>query len=246
MRKSWIKHLLSSILALGALGTLGLCIVAYKKYSATIAEQIEHRYTSDIEELLKPHNEADFTYAVADNLLKDLDEVINIKSQQDAEKRKKLRNNFADNLAKQFQDNSIDFEHSGNLQLDLLAMSKWEEYPELLQKNSKANINIIYRYRIALKSLAKRDPEFIKSAAFRKDNSIEAKIPPKDGNDGTLLRDLTAGYGKHTELLRPNEDDYAQSFCWYYSATDSQLLTNKIFHYDQYQFAEEVKKCKAK
>src|SRR5215213_1560186 len=200
----WLKIFTVVIALFAALGTIWMALTMHRQHLAAEETKIDNRIRAAYDSLLRAHNDDDSTSASTDSAMKDLGEAINSKFQNDLEKSKELRNNFAEELVRLFQKNSVDFGQDGNLQLDLRALNEWkEEYPEMLKKQVNGNVNIIYRYSLALRELHKREPQFVESAKLLRNGWIDdEKIVLKNEKDRSLLRNISSLYDKHFQILR--------------------------------------------
>jgi hypothetical protein len=250
-----IKELLkiSAVIAafLAAGGTIWNSCIASNQYNATEETKIDNSIKSAYDNLIRPHNDDDSAPLSVESSMNELAEAINKKARQDPQKIKELRSAFAVELVKLFRKNSIDFGQDGNLQLDLRALNEWkQEYPEELKKDVISNVNIIYRYYMALYSLRKKDPKFMDAAKIKDDGGVRASVDPQDLKDANLLNNAHLLYSMHVQILRDSIKDSVKNadkkylddaICWYHEATNPEL-TRKIFPNDN--IVEVIKNCK--
>jgi hypothetical protein len=235
-----------------AVALLVASIIAYFEFKARREYELEMRYRTVLEQLFQQQKDTELTPAAAGELLVELSLLIERKAGGDAARKKELRNDAAQRLSALFQSTSFDFGRYDRLQFDLIALKSWPEYKAMLEANPKANLNVLYRYSLALSELRQREPEFVRLAKVDAHGAMHSKASLTNGNDGPLLRDLNIGYSQHSELLRKsldsnpeqlNKDGLLQSFCWHFFATENQSLSESVFGYDERQFAAERGRC---
>ena len=98
------------------------------------------------------------------NALRDLRQHIDQKAEGDPAVRQKLRTDAASALTTLFESAAFDYMKENNLRAELIVLDTWPEYSEVLKANHSANLNIIYKYFVALSGLQKKDPEFVRTA----------------------------------------------------------------------------------
>ena len=214
-------------------------------------KEVDEQFRVDLDRLLEPGKEGTISPATAEQLLANLSAEIDKKADGDANQSKLLRATVAERLAKRFGSSSFDFNKDDNVRLELIAFKRWQEYRDLLARDHKANILIIRAYSLALGNLHKRDSGFVEKAILRSDDGIDS-IRPKDDRDRELLKNLFYGYRHHQGVLREtvqrtatqeSKDGLLLSFCWCYSATRNEKLTQSVFGYDSAIFSAEHKRC---
>jgi hypothetical protein len=246
--RKWAKVIIATV---AAVGILVAGVVAYFAHRYQQRKDVDTEFKADLDRLLQPSKESPLSPATAEQLLADLGAVIEKKSEGDANQVKILRSTVAERLAKRFGSSSFDLNNDDNVRLELIAFKHWREYSDLLIQDHKANVLIVRAYSLALGNLHKRDPQFVERAVLRSDDGIQS-INPKDDHDGELLKNLFYGYRNHQAVLKEtvrrnaseeSKDSLLLSFCWCYSATLNQNLTESAFHYDNLVFIEEHKRC---
>lgn len=246
------KWLGTVIAGAAAIGLIGGGLVAYFAHRYQQRKDIDAQFRADLDRLLETGNESTLSPASAEQLLANLGVDIQKKSDGDANQEALLRASVAELLAKRFGSSSFNFNKDDNVRLELNAIQHWPGYRNLLIRDYKANVLILRAYSLALANLHKRDPAFVENATVRSDDGIES-TSPKDDRDGELLKNLFYGYRNHQSLLKEtvrstpsqesNDDDLLLSFCWCFSATHNEKLTESVFHYDSPVFLEEYKRC---
>jgi len=226
-------------------------IVAYLSYQAGQSNRIEDKYNSQLHNILKYHKEEHISYAIAKDSFNYLNDYINDRYQEKSPDHQKHRNEIASKLVTSFEDGSFDFEKYRHLQLELLSLDVWPEYPELLIANPKANMEILFKYGNALKNLREKNPELIRTATTE-GGKIKITFMPNDENTWKLLRDLIDGYSKHFDLLKStlnnnpeqgNKDNILQAFCLFNYAVDNAILAKQVFKYTDRVLEAEKARC---
>jgi hypothetical protein len=243
------KRLTLIIGTIGAMAAVAGSIIAYFTLTRGIKHQLETQYQVHLDEIGRFHKDVNLS---ALTLLKSLNEIIDKKTNQDIEERHRLRNDVALALIAEFKAGDFDFKQSRNLELDRLALANWQEYKELLAKNSYSNINILLNYKYALQKFHEEDPQFVEAATSQDNEGMTFGVPPKVPKNDRLLRDLHYSYRQHVNLLKQNmsenndqisKDNLSKAFCWYSTTTNNPALTQNAFGYDSSGVESERRRC---
>lgn len=235
----------SAVLALAAVPVLG-----YFGYRWQQQQSLEKEYNDTLAQLLRPRQDGGPDSARPAGLLKDLNNLIERKAGGDAALRRKLREDVAGRFIELFESESFNLGQGANAELEtrLLAGDDWKEYPDYLASHPDKNVRVMYKYSVALEDLARRDPDFVRTAVPLPDHALGQKKPVKNSGDVALLQILNFGYRHHLALLgkfagQTNKDYLLTSFCWYLNATDNPSLAGDVFDYSPTQVGAEEHRC---
>jgi hypothetical protein len=228
--------------------TAGVPLVAYFGWQWQKRESIDTRYKNAREQLLRPRKDNETNSVSYSGLLKELDELIVLKSGGDNTLRQKMKSDVANDFTELFKSQSFDFSQGSNVELETTVLKNWKEYAEHLVTSPKDNGWIMYKYFLSLKELGQRKPIIISSAVQHNDGSIESEGQADDKNAMALLQKLNYGYRSHLELLRERPNEYNKkylltSFCWYSEAINNPSMVKYVFQYDDIQARAEKIRC---
>jgi len=224
-------------------------VVAYFVWQWQKRVSIETRYANTLAQLLRPRKDGDPNSADHVSLLRELNELIGLKSDGNSALRQKLRVEVSQNFTELFRSHSFDFNQGSNVELETTVLVNFPEYAEHLSASPQDNVWIMYQYSLALRNLDKKEPTIVHSAIPQDDGSLKYKGNPNDEKSPALMQKLNKGYGLHVEFLRKfpgelNKKYLLTSFCWYRDAIDNPLLAGHVFNYDETQVRAEELRCK--
>lgn len=244
-----MKPLKLGVRLLLIVATVAGAVVAYWVWQWQKRESVDVRYSATLAQLLQPRKDGEPDAASQAHLLKELAELIEIKSDGDPALRQKLRGELTQSLADLFKSHSFDLSQGTNVEFETMVLANWPEYIDHLSSTPKDNVWIIYQYSLALRNLSQKEPAIIRSALQQADGSMTYSGEVRDRHAASLMQKLNGGYRIHLDLLRHmpaevNKKYLLTSFCWYRDAINNPSLTEYVFRYDETQIKAEELRCK--
>ena len=236
-----IKLLMISAVAAAA-------FVAYFVWQWQKRESVDAHYRATLSLLLQPRKDGAPDSAPPATLLKQLNEVIELKANGHETERQKLRGEATHGFIELFKSQSFDLGQGSNVELETTVLANWKEYAAFLSEHPQDNVWIMYKYFLTLQNIGQKEATIIQSAAQQADGSITYKGEAKDRTAPALLQKLNAGYRLHADLLKAqpaevNKKYLLNSFCWYRKAISNLSMVEYVFSYDETQVKAEELRC---
>lgn len=212
-------------------------------------EAINTRYKDTLTQLIRPRHDSESDFVSPASSLKDLNDLIVLKSHGDPAMQQKLKDDVSQRFVELFKSQAFDLNQGINVELETTVEANWREYSDHLSEAPKDNVWIIYRYFLALQNLGEKEPALIHNASLGANGSISIDGQLNDKNAASLLQKLNSGYRRHVDILRSvpgdvNKQYLLTSFCWYRDAIKNPSLAGYVFRYDKVQVSAEELRCK--
>ena len=221
----------------------------YLAWRSQERQTVENRYRDTLTQLIRPRHDNEGNYVSPASSLKDLNDLIEQKSQGDPAVQQKLKDDVSQRFVELFKSQSFDLNQGINVELETTVAVNWTEYSNHLSQAPKDNVWILYRYFVALRSLGEKEPALVHNALINKEGVLSYKGHLNDKNAASILQKLNSGYRRHIELLRSMPGDVNKkflltSFCWYRDAIENPSFVGYVFGYDEVQISAEDRRCK--